>query len=73
MVEDDARMAALLKQALSEEGHVVLTAAAGDEALSVAGEADLDVIVLDIMLPVSMGLRSRASCEMRETAFRSSC
>jgi DNA-binding response OmpR family regulator len=56
VVEDDARMAALLRQALAEEGHMVSTAGDGHQALAIAGGASFDAIVLDIMLPGVDGL-----------------
>src|SRR3954447_20563626 len=51
VAEDDTRMARLLRLALSEEGHAVVVATDGTEALSIAGSGTFDVIVLDIMLP----------------------
>ena len=51
VAEDDTRMAKLLSQALSEEGHAVVVATDGTEALSIADSGTFDVIVLDIMLP----------------------
>lgn len=51
MAEDEARMAALLRQGLAEEGHAVTVAATGTEALSMVRTASFDVIVLDVMLP----------------------
>lgn len=55
IVEDDAKLARLVHQGLSEEGHEVTIAADGGEALVVAARSVFDVIVLDIMLPVLDG------------------
>src|SRR5690242_20001915 len=51
VVEDERRMAELLKKGLEEEGHSVLVAHEGREALEMAQAQDFDAIVLDIMLP----------------------
>jgi DNA-binding response OmpR family regulator len=56
IVEDDAKLARLVHQGLSEEGHDVTIATDGGEALVVAERSVFDVIVLDIMLPVLDGL-----------------
>ena len=51
MVEDESRMAGLLKRALQEEGHAVDVAADGQEGLWLATENAYGAIVLDVMLP----------------------
>lgn len=51
VVEDERRMAELLRQGLSEEGHSVTTASEGREALRLAQGCTFDLIVLDVMLP----------------------
>ena len=51
LVEDDARMRALVKRGLDEHGHVVETASTGPEALAIAAGQTFDAIVLDVMLP----------------------
>jgi two-component system, OmpR family, response regulator len=51
VVEDAARMAALLRQGLQEEGYAVDIAANGDDAVWMATENPYDVILLDLMLP----------------------
>jgi two-component system OmpR family response regulator len=51
VVEDEARMAGLLKRALQEEGHAVDVAADGPEGLWLATENPFEAIVLDVMLP----------------------
>jgi DNA-binding response OmpR family regulator len=56
VVEDDARMAALLKRGLEAEGHQVLVAEEGREGLELAEAGTFDVIVLDVMLPLASGL-----------------
>jgi len=56
VAEDEVRMAELLEQALSEEGHQVVLAKDGREAFEIALSSTFDVIVLDVMLPRMDGL-----------------
>ena len=56
VVEDEARLAALLRRGLTEEGHAVDLAVDGEEALAWLDVSDYDAIVLDIMLPGIDGL-----------------
>jgi two-component system, OmpR family, response regulator len=51
VVEDQLRMARLLRRGLEEEGYSVELAHDGPEAIWAATEADFDAIVLDVMLP----------------------
>jgi len=56
VVEDERRMAELLKQGLEEEGHSVVVSGRGPEALSIAQNHAFDAILLDVMLPGMSGL-----------------
>lgn len=51
VVEDERKMADLLKRGLEEENHRVTLAQDGRIALELAKSYDFDVIVLDVMLP----------------------
>ena len=51
VVEDELKMASLLRRGLAEEGHAVDVARTGDDALWMVGAAEYDAIVLDLMLP----------------------
>jgi two-component system OmpR family response regulator len=51
VVEDEARLANMVRRGLELEGFVVVTAATGEDGLWRATEDTSDVIVLDIMLP----------------------
>jgi two-component system OmpR family response regulator len=51
VVEDDAKMAALIRRGLTEEGYAADAAATGDDAMWMADAAPYDVILLDVMLP----------------------
>ena len=56
VVEDERRMADLLKQGLEEEGHSVVLSGRGPDALSIAKHHAFDTILLDVMLPGMSGL-----------------
>jgi two-component system, OmpR family, response regulator len=51
VVEDDPKMAGLLRRGLVEEGHAADVAGTGDEAIWMAQAVEYDAIVLDVMLP----------------------
>ena len=66
VVEDETRMAGLLRRGLEEEGHSVILAGTGREAISIAGAAHFDAILLDVMLPLGDGFTvTRALRESR--------
>ncbi|HTU57551.1 MAG TPA: response regulator transcription factor [Polyangiales bacterium] len=56
VIEDSAKLRSFLKRALEEEGHIVDTAANGDEGLSQAERIQYDALIVDWMLPGSDGL-----------------
>src|SRR5438874_10627760 len=56
VVEDEQRMAELLRRGLTEEGHHVVVARNGAEGLEMAQSFAFDAIVLDIVLPGVNGL-----------------
>jgi two-component system OmpR family response regulator len=51
VVEDELKMASLLRRGLVEEGHAVDVARTGTEALVKARAVEYDAVVLDLMLP----------------------
>jgi two-component system OmpR family response regulator len=51
VVEDDPKMAGLLRRGLLEEGHAPDVARVGDDALWMARAVEYDAIVLDLLLP----------------------
>ena len=51
VVEDELKMASLLRRGLAEEGHAPDVARTGEEALRMARAVEYDAIVLDVMLP----------------------
>ena len=55
VVEDDVKMASLLRRGLVEEGLSADVARTGDDALWMAAATEYDAIVLDVMLPGTDG------------------
>jgi len=56
VVEDEVKMAGLLKRGLEEEGYAVDVASSGANGLWAATENEYDALVLDLMLPDMSGL-----------------
>ena len=55
VVEDEPKMAGLIRRGLTEEGYAADIAATGDDALWMAEATDYDAIVLDVLLPGTNG------------------
>jgi two-component system, OmpR family, response regulator len=51
IVEDEAKMAGLIRRGLRQEGMAADLAGRGEDALWMAGSTEYDAIVLDLMLP----------------------
>src|SRR5512145_784902 len=51
IVEDDVKMASLMRRGLREEGMAADVAEKGEDALWIAGSTEYDAVVLDVMLP----------------------
>ena len=51
IVEDEAKIAALLRRGLAEEGHAADVATRGEDALWMSRATSYDAVVLDVMLP----------------------
>jgi DNA-binding response OmpR family regulator len=56
VIEDEVRMAELLRRILQEEGHRVIMASDGREGFEIARCAPFDVIILDVTLPSMDGV-----------------
>jgi DNA-binding response OmpR family regulator len=56
VVEDERRLANLIRRALEEENHVVDVSHDGAEALDMAQSTEYDLLVLDLMLPHMDGI-----------------
>jgi DNA-binding response OmpR family regulator len=65
LVDDEQSILTLLSYPLRQDGHEVVRASSGAEALERFGESDFDLVVLDVMMPSVDGLevcrRMRAS------------
>ena len=57
VVEDDEKIASLVKQGLEDEGYTVDVASTGHDGLWLATEGTYDLLVLDIMLPGRSGFQ----------------
>jgi two-component system copper resistance phosphate regulon response regulator CusR len=51
VIEDEPRLRGFLVRLLEREGHAVTSAASGPEGVQRATEEDVDVVILDLMLP----------------------
>jgi two-component system OmpR family response regulator len=51
IVEDEVKLAAMIRRALREDGMAADVAVKGEDALWMAGSTEYDAIVLDLMLP----------------------
>jgi two-component system, OmpR family, response regulator len=58
IVEDEIRMASLIRRGLTKEGLAVDVANTGEDALWMAQSSNYDVIVLDVMLPGMSGFET---------------
>jgi len=56
IIEDDARMADLLRRTFEEEGYTTFNAYDSEQALKLAAQKDLQLIVSDVMLPGMDGI-----------------
>ena len=74
VVEDEIKMAALIRRGLTEEGMAVDVADRGEDALWMAGSTEYDAIVLDVMLPGIDGFETTAAgCARTASGPRCSC
>jgi CheY-like chemotaxis protein len=56
MVDDDASFVAVLKERILSWGYACLTSSSGPEALGVLESQDVDIVILDYMMPGMDGL-----------------
>jgi two-component system, OmpR family, response regulator len=61
LVEDELKMASLIRRGLSGKGHAVDIAGRGEDALWMARATEYDAIVLDLMLPGINGFQTCAA------------
>jgi two-component system, OmpR family, response regulator len=65
IIEDELRMASLIRRGLAKEGLAVDVAKSGEDGLWMAEATDYDVIVLDVMLP---GIDGFETCRRLRTS-----
>jgi two-component system, OmpR family, response regulator len=65
IVEDELRMASLIRRGLFQEGLAVDVTGSGEDALWMAQASDYDAIVLDVMLP---GINGFETCRRLRTS-----
>ena len=58
IVEDEVKMAALIRRGLSEEGHAADIASSGEDAIWMAQAHPYESIILDVMLPGMSGFET---------------
>jgi two-component system OmpR family response regulator len=58
VVEDEVKMAALIRRGLSEEGHAADIASSGEDAIWMAQAHPYESIILDVMLPGMSGFET---------------
>ncbi|MBI2185644.1 MAG: response regulator transcription factor [Acidobacteria bacterium] len=66
LVEDDGKLAKLLRKGLEEERHAVTLAGTGSQGLDIGQMHPFDVIVLDVMLPEVNGLEVARQLRQRQ-------
>jgi cyclic di-GMP phosphodiesterase len=66
VVDDMAPNRQLIRKMLARDGHGVLEASGGDEAIEIARRADPDVIILDILMPGMDGFQTCATLKQDE-------
>lgn len=67
VVEDDKEISGLVKTHLEQENFTVLTAFDGEEALQLFSDNEIDLVLLDLMLPKMTGMEFLK--KIRQTSF----
>lgn len=58
IADDDLKLCELLKSVLHEENYQIYTAHNGEQALKVLAENSIDLLLLDVMMPILDGLQT---------------
>jgi DNA-binding response OmpR family regulator len=66
VVDDEERIRALLTRSLTSEGHTVVSASDGESALEKLAAAEVDLVLLDLVMPRSSGLSVLSSLRLRQ-------
>ncbi len=70
IVEDDPLMNGFLCRAAEQAGHRVISTVNGREAIAVVGDQDLDLIVLDLVMPEVDGIETLRTIREARGAFK---
>jgi DNA-binding response OmpR family regulator len=68
VVDDEPRVCKLFERVLREEGYRTITASSGREALALVGDAQPDLILLDIVMPGINGVETLRELRRRGLA-----
>ena len=66
LADDDVEVHALVESALSLEGHNVMVANNGDEALSLIEANEFDLLILDYQMPGMTGIQAYREAKARD-------
>lgn len=70
IVDDNPDMTTILSRAAELAGHRVITAADGSEAIGVVMREEVDLIVLDLVMPVMDGLEALGVLRDAKSGFK---
>jgi len=70
IADDDPTLRAIGAELLSGEGYRVLEAADGDEALQLIASENIDLLILDMLMPNKDGLETIMELRRRDSAVR---
>ena len=65
IADDDAQLRELLKSVLCEENYQVHLASDGEQALNILATTPIDVLLLDVMMPIMDGLQTAKQVRRR--------
>jgi DNA-binding response OmpR family regulator len=69
VVEDEQKVASLLRRGLEQAKHTVEVAADGEQAIQSAENNEYDLVILDLMLPKQSGLEVLAAIRQRSASL----
>ena len=70
ITDDDPTLRAIAAELLAAEGHRILEALDGDEAIRILEEEAVDLLVLDMLMPNKDGLETILELRRRKTPVR---
>ena len=70
IADDNAEMSSVLAEYIKKEGYNVLVASDGGEALDIFSKNELDMVFLDVTMPVLNGYARREDLNMEQMTLR---